>query len=71
MGHQAHGGGGWGLRKPGFSEVETGPTWTGRSRLAEARNAGATDHVGLSRRGGHVLQARGKHSHADSEAGGR
>ena len=28
MGHQARQG--WGLRKPGFSEVETGPKWTGR-----------------------------------------
>jgi len=25
---------GWGLRKPGFSEVETGPKWTGQGWLA-------------------------------------
>lgn len=57
MGHQARGG--WGLRKPGFSEVETGPKracqgwlavpWQGSwAGFSEARNAGATDSVGLA-----------------------
>lgn len=60
VGHQARQG--WGLRKPGFSEVETGPKWTGRSWLVfpwqrsqpgsqKARNLGATDSVGLASQG--------------------
>lgn len=81
----------WGLRRLGFSEVETGLKWTGQSWLAvpwqrpqpgsqEARNAGATDSVGLfglcypsakwrGRRVCHVLAARGGRSHSDREAG--